>query len=477
MQSRLVLAVAIGLTLIIRLTLLAAAPDISYDAYHTLHLVQHIADTGMPLYSTDSAWGGARYTYMPLFYYLLAFSTILLPDKFALLIFPNIFMSAVPLLVYMIATQVSRDERPALIAALASVFVPLAYSETVVSAHPITLALPLLLLTYYYFLRLGRSPKDQLPFLVTVVALTLTHPISLVLIPAMALSVLLIRIQRTRFSHAMAEAALFTTVLMIWASLVFYKTALTAHGWGALWAGTAVPAGGIAAIAAAIGVVPLLLGAWASYEYLRQERSGAVHVVFAAALAVAALTAVRLLPLDIGLLVLGTFLCVLVAPAMELLGRMRSRSRWPSVYVLGFAALALLFVTTSAVPSIAAGIEALADTPSREERLAVEALARAAPGTVTHWDARHGYLLEAHGLRTVVNRQSLAHPRSATIAEEMSNISDTRSEIRLVELLNDHAVRAVVFAPGEAPGFMSSRCFPLLANYSYEVYHVRCVVQ
>ncbi len=475
MRKSVVIATAVAIGLVIRIILLLQAPGLSYAGYDALIQVKHIQDTGLPL-THSPAFGGGSYAHMPLFYYLLAFFSILIPSGTVALWLPNILISLLPIPVYLLAKELTPHDSAVAAVTLASPFVPLLYSATVIDATPLTLAIPLLLLTYYYFIRLSKTPRDQTHFLIAVIALTFTHPIALILVPAMAFTVLLTRIQRTRFSHAMAEAAIFTAFLTIWANVIIYKQALGYHGLATLTLQNSGFASGVSAVAAALGVIPLLAGSYAAYRYLREERSGPMHAAVALALVTAALIPLRLIPATTGLLVLGAMLIVLCAPAIGELYEAQARSRAPGVYTAVLLLGIALFAVTSAVPAVASGITPFNSTVTPQDQAITQRITHSVPGATVLWDEQHGYYLEYNGLHPLLVTDQRASADSRTVLSQVSSLQQAKSDIAILRVLQQYHVNVLVLSRNSTLP-LSERCFAPLYKNEMEVYHVQCVVQ
>ncbi|MBI2665042.1 hypothetical protein HYX12_00280 [Candidatus Woesearchaeota archaeon] len=66
-------------TLLTRLTLAFIVPNFTYESYFHLRQVEHIGQTGLPLYQDGLSYGGRELVFLPLFHYLAAFFDLFLP--------------------------------------------------------------------------------------------------------------------------------------------------------------------------------------------------------------------------------------------------------------------------------------------------------------------------------------------------------------------------------------------------------------
>ncbi len=470
MRVPLVVITTIVLTIAIRAALILQSPELAWDAYNTLLHVQHIAETGLPLIASETAWQGAHLQTTPLFYYIVAFTTIFLHPETAALWVPTLAISLFPIPIYLLSTQLTKNKKAIITATLASAFIPILYQQTLITASPLTLAIPLFFLAYYYFIRLANTPKHQIHFIIVTVALTLTHPIALLLIPAMAFTILLTYVQRTRFSKTLTEVTLFTAFLTIWANVIIHKTQLQWHGLQALNMSTERLTG-IPETAILIGVVPLIIGIWAAFSYLTEEKDIAAHALIALLGATILGMLTTLLSPTIALMIAAPTLILLTAGAIHKYAQAKRRARVPVLYTAAYILLTITFVITSAIPAIALGAESLQHTPTQTD---TEILAVLPQGETVLWNQEKGYYLQYHGMRVPYDNTLTAHPESITKTVLLNQIYDTRTEIRLIQALNTEEITVLVLENQTIP--IGDRCFTQLHN-QHEVYRLQCVVR
>lgn len=456
----------------IQTTILLQASGVTYDAYNTLTHINHIAETGLPLTQEAGTWQGATHSLQPLFYYLAAFMAILLPVTHAALLVANLATLAIPLLIYLLAREVSTQQPAPRVIALLSAFTPLLYAQTTLNATPITLAIPLLLASYYYFLRLGKSPRDQQLFIGYTIALALTHPISLLLVAATSTTLILQRVQDIKFSKSMAEATLFATFFTTWANLLAHTDTLRNHGLAAIIQPfTPTP---LATAATNAGLLVVLAATYAASKYLRSETNQSAHALIALATTTLALTLVRIIPTNTGILLLTLALLPLVAGAIETYQQSKHRSRLPSTYVIGSALIAILFVTTSAVPALALGHQQLQNTPTAQEHQLLDEL-EDVPRQKTHWDAKRANLLRYHGFPTANTNNQLLASNPQQVQQDLQRLQQANNPVTYIELLNNQQIKLVILDENHTRP-ITERCFTRIPTTNYEVYRLTCAV-
>ena len=474
-MKRAIIVVSVATSLIIRL-ILASQTGLSYDGYETLLQVQHIAEYAVPLYSNTASWGGSHYVFMPLFHYIIALTTIILPLSVALFLIPNVMFSLLPIPVYLLAREITKTRGAAEVVTIASAFTPLLY-QTSNQASPISLAIPLMFWAYYLFIRLGKTPKDQNLFIIAIFTLLFTHPIALLLVPAMALTLLLTHIQRTTFRKAQAEATIFTTFFFVWGYAIVYKNTLANYGIATFLIIREAPTLSTASLATLVGIIPLFAGTYAAFNYLVKERNEAAHAMTALGMMTLVLMITRIIPFLPGMIIFSTVLIILSAGSIELYVKARERSRLPSLYRAAYMLLLLLFVATNVVPAITYGIASLNDAPGREEQRVIEDMRWKVPkGSMVYWDQEKGHYLQAKGYSVPFDDNMLANPQSITIKREMDVLEQTSSQIQYIELLNKYDVDYVVL-PGISDRPITDRCFKMIIYGKTEVYKLECAVE
>lgn len=465
---------AILISAAIRIAILTQTTGPTYEAYNELTQIKHLAETGLPLINDPHTWSGATNAIQPLFYYLAAFLSILLPIPAAALTAANLAALTIPIAVYGLAKEITTQYHAPAIITLASAFTPLLYQQTTLTANPLSLAIPLLLGAYYYFLRLGKTPRDQKLFILLTIALAATHPLSLLLAAAMLVTLLLKRIQDIPISKAMTEATIFATFFSVWANLLAHAQILKTHGISAIIQTTPQPT--LATAATSAGLITLFAATYAANNYLREETHQSAHATIALAATTLAATLLQLIPTPIGLLLLSLALLPLAAGAIEQYQKSKHRSRLPLGYTLGALLITLTFLATSAVPAIAFGYEQLNNTPTLQEQQLIKELEET-PRLKTHWDSRRGDLLRYHEFPTASNLHPLTTQHPQRVLEDLHALSQANNPVRYIEILNRNDIQLVILEANHTRP-ITERCFENIPTTTprYEVYRLQCVI-
>lgn len=365
-RSTIILICFVALAL--RLVILAQTPTLAPEAYSTIRQVEHIRDTGVP-FLTDPQTGHAARP-LPLFSYLLAFGTLLLPNDFVYALFPNICAVLLHAAIFLLTLELTNNRAFAALAAVTSIFIPGYVQATTITVSALALAVPLLFFTLTLFIKLRKSKEKRWLLLALTVALLLTHPLSLLLIPTLLIALGLATLRRAHGLSIQYEYALFATALITWAHLLYYRDTILAHGLDAVHGNVptvvrAVTYGSpdILSLGLAVGVVPFGLALYAAYKEGVARHPG-IQTTIALAASGALGVAFGIVPTASGTIL---FACACIPLAAVGLQHLRSYGRTlhhPWLATLSATTILILFLFTSALATIVAiGSEPAAATP------------------------------------------------------------------------------------------------------------------
>lgn len=465
--------IAVLISAILRITILTQVTGVDYQAYQELTIINQIAETGIPQTQDPILWGGSETGIQVLYHYLAAFITLILPTPHAALLLTNLAALSIPILAYALAREVSTNQTSASIIALASAFAPLLYQETVLNTTPITLAIPLLLGAYYYFLRLTKTPRDQYIFLILASALALTHPISLVLPAAMVITLLLKKIQAIPLNKATSEVTIFTTFFTVWANLLLNSNILQLNQISALIQEPIRISIGQALTNT--GLLVVFAAAYATSRYLYQEKNPEAHTIISLAIVTLALTITQVLSLYVGLLLLSIALMPLCVGAIESYQKSKYTSRTPWAYTIVAGIFVIIFLVTNATTSVALGYTDINNTPTQEEQQLVQEI-RDQVNQPTLWNQKRGDLLRYNNIPSIISSNSLISSNSQQIKNSLTRLEQANNPVRYIQVLNDLGVSVIILNQGhDAP--ITQRCFQEIpTTTTYEVYRVICEI-
>jgi hypothetical protein len=490
-ESRTKYAIALlALTLLVlglRLLVSFQVEQPSYESYYALLQADSIRETGRMRSADPFSFGGRDYVSLPLFYYVLALFSLLVPKLFVLKILPNVFMAALVPLVYLLAHNLTKSRWASLAAAFFAGFSPVLFTSYLNSALPLSLALPMAAGLLLALLDLERHPGRAL--LLTTL-LTLLSPVVWLMVAMYLAYLLILMTERIRISSAVIEVALFTFLLAAWYTLITFKEVLYRYGFAML--NGALPIGVRQAtfteftfVAAfyAIGIVPLVLGTFAIYYTAFEVRSKSVFLIAAFGLVTLLAAALRLLPLRSALLLMSLAFVILSAPGFHFLLSYFNKTRIFAAASWLITALLILFVLSSLLPAIAAGIYPQS-SPSPNEFEALDWLrTNTRSASVILAAPKSGFLINYEtGRAYVADEDYLLIANPDRVLADIDTAYTTPSSVAAVEALERYGVTHIMVGPSENARYKAfgaivkdPACFPLLhQNAQVFIYGVNC---
>ncbi len=463
--------------LALRLIIAYQAEPYTYGAYFNIRQIHNIEVELLPSFSDPLYY--SAHTFMPLFHYLMAAALLVLPDELALKVMPNVLASTTVILAFLISKQLTKDSRAALFSALSAGFIPIFIAGTTNSVSEYALAVPLMLLALYLFLSIEKSAAL---YLATLLALSLAHPISLVLVAGLAAYLILLYVLEATQSRAELETVFFSVILTTFTVFLFYKELLLQNGLAGLWETSATqsfPSLNILGAIYGIGLLTFAAGLYMIYRTVTETRRKELHVPAGLALAIIMLMTARLIPLNPGLMLLGIVFALMAGEAyVKLLDYLKKThaARHTELIVL---VILLLFAFTSAIPPL---IQKQQATPTENELRAFEWLGSERDGTA------FANLNEGHLITAVANKRNFIDDRIPSSygqrIKDMETLYTTHSQITALGLLDEYGISFIVLTRSAAEernitslGYINKECFDLIfENRDAAIYRPLCRV-
>lgn len=430
MQNTKIIVIICAAALLLRIILAAQSPTLDYDAYSTVRQVEHIKDTALPLLQDPLAPHASAGVTFPLFAYIIAFSTLLLPDDIAYLIVPNLIAVLLHAALYYLILELTNSRNLSIIGATASIFIPSYLSATLLTLSSLSLAIPLLVVFLTLFLKLRKTKENRNVLLFVFALLAFTHPIALLCIPFLIISVILATIRRSRDETIQLEFALFAIFFLLWLYILLYRESLATIGLHTLFGNLPSDAIDVAygsvsltLLAVAIGIIPFGLALYAAYREGLAHHIG-IQATLALAISIVLVMTLKIIPLTTGLAVFSVVCVALACVGLQHLHNARKAFKKQHLSQAGIAVLAIIFIFTSVLSTVAAGLQAVHTTPPvafirgaqwLEENSPQDSLVLAPP--------EYGYMLQAVAKRPVyLNENYLAHENANELYEATQDI-------------------------------------------------------
>lgn len=485
------LALIFGLVLGIRLYFAFQTPYFSQDAYFNIRQVEHIRNTGWPLFKDDLSYSGRNFLFQPFFQYILAFFNLFMPLNLVCKILPNIFASCLIFIVYLIAKEITNSKSAALFSSFISGFIPIFFAETVNSVSVYSLVIPLIFFLIYLLIIINKNEKYIGYFIVAIIITALMHPSSFLLIIALLLYVLFIKLENLKQRRAELELIIFSTILVIWLNFIIYKNAFLIHGQFMIWQN--IPKllldqyfSQLSILSALyyIGIIPLISGIYIIYKYIFKKKNRKIYLLMGFAISTLFLLWLKMIQLKTGLVFFGVILVLLFIKFYSDSLLFIEKTKLSGYKKLFIALLFLVFIFNSVIPTISYTAQVVREAPSKNEIDAFLWLKNNSDEQdVVLASLDEGYLINAVAERkNVIDKNFLLIKDAEQRLEDARIIYTTYYETDAIPLLNKYNIKYIVLSKKSMEDYnivdlnyrTDEKCFELIYDKEVKIYKSLC---
>jgi len=473
------------LVLTVRLIFAFAQPNFTYESYFHLKQVEHITQTGLPLYEDPLSYGGRSLLFLPGYHYLIAFFDLFLPLEIAAKIISNVLISLILLLVYFISKKITHHHYSSLFAAIFSGFLPILWQTN--SLSPYDLFLPLTLLSIYFLMSLNKK-KNTYWYIGTVLLLSLTSSATALLIIGLLFYLLLSYIEKKKIEMEEIELTIFSLFLFIWVQLLFFKEILFREGYKVIWENIPpqilsvyFPKTSIFQSLILIGIVPLILGIYTTYKSLFQEKNRNIFFLFSLAISIILLFTLNLVRVKITLMFLGLIVTIIFAHFYLNARNYLNRTKLTRLKKYSPLILILIIGLTSIWPSINQALSQ--DAPSTEEIAAFMWIKEYTPPDSTILTTlEEGYLVNYVSQRkNFMDGHFYLIPDTKKRFDHLNDLYNTPYQTQAINILNQYHINYIFFSPKakeeyeiKTIGYLDEKCFKRVFDGTVKIYQSRC---
>jgi hypothetical protein len=475
------------LTLTVRLLLAFLIPNLTYESYFHLRQVEHITQTGLPLYHDTLSYGGRDLVFLPFFHYFMGFFDLLLPLELAAKLIPNILMALLTVIVYFISKKITNHDTSSLIAASIAGFLPVLATPN--NFVPETLFLPLIFFTIYCFLNL--SEKKYLYFyLISFILLSLTSSATSIIIVGFGIYLLLSFLEERQIKPEEKEVMLFSLFMFIWLQFLFFKKVLISTGIGFIWQNIPpaiileyFPHLSIPNAIVLVSVIPFLAGIGVVYQSLFQVKSRKMFLLISLVIATTILAWFRLLRFDLSLSFFGITLAILFSLFYQDLVMYVEKTKLSSLRK-NLLPLTLILLMVTIVP-LTIGTALKQSTPSIKEITAFKWLKDNSPQDVGVLSAlEEGHLVTYYSQRrNLMDNQFTLINNIGTRFSDLNNAYITPFQTQALSVFDKYKIQYIVLTPSaqlkyDIHGFnyLGEGCFKKQYDEETKIYQVECAL-
>ena len=334
---------------------LAPFVDVDDDSYYNLRLIEMIRDKGNMIAYDPLSYGGRDVITPQLFHGIMA---ILAFIPFSLKLFPEIFISTLPLIIYFISLELTKDENSSLITAFISSFIPIVFSSTVNHLSVYSLALPLMLLMFYSLLKI-KDKKFLILFIILSFIFPLVHASSFLFILSLLLYIVILVSESMSLSGIRKEAIIFSFFSMFLINFILFRKVFLQYGSSFVRQNIPDTAFNyyffnfsLSDSLVIIGVIPLVFGILGIYYGLSGKRKKDVLLLGSPILATFVLLLLKNIDVKVGILFLGLFLTLMTPLSIRRLLDYFKLTKWSKYYTHFVVVFLIIIAVFGIVPSL-----------------------------------------------------------------------------------------------------------------------------
>lgn len=474
------------LTLAIRLVLAFYTPNFTYESYFHFRQVESVTQTGLPIYHDQLSAGGKDFIFLPLFYYLAALFNLIIPLGILAKILPNLLLSSLTIIIYLIAKKITNDDKSALIASFTVSLLPILYSTN--NFTPNSLFLPLSFLTIYYFIKLQESKKYLYYYISSFLLLSLTSSAAFLLIMGFGVYLLFYFIENKKINRAEAELIIFSTFFLIWLQFLFYKNIFIKEGISFIWQNIPsemlkqyFPQVSIPAAVLLVSIIPFLAGIYTVYHHLFQLKSHKSVLMISLAISTTLLAWFRLIKFEVSLSFFGVILAILFAIFYHDFEEYLEKTKMPGVHKFLLPTAIILLLLTMIVPMLSNSLNQ--DIPIQEEIQAFQWLKENTPensGVLALLE--EGHLITYYGQRrNILDDQFILTENAQQRFQDLNDLFSTKFQTHAINLLEKHQVQYLVFSSKAQKKYQINKfnyvvgeCFKKIYDNETRIYLAKC---
>ena len=427
-------------------------PNFDSEAYFNLRQIEHITETGLPLYYDDLSYGGRTYFFPPFFHYMLAFFNLFLPLSLVGKIIPNLLISFLVIIVYLTAEKITKRKDAALFAAFISGFIPVLFARTIYTVSELTLVVPLVFLAMYCLMNI-QEKRFLYTYLIIILILSLTHASTFFLILGLILYLIISEVEIIKRNRAETELILFSTFAFLSIQALFYKKAFLMHGVSLIWKNMPLPIIAqhfsqisILGTITQIGWLPFFYGLYLMFKYIFKEKNKYIYMYISLVLPIVILLWLKWIEPPLGLIFLGATLSILFSEFYKITWEYFKKtkfSRWKWIFIV---VLTTTFLITSVGPAFYLAKGQLNEVVPSYKIEALEWLGN----RTEEKDIVLGALGEGHLItystkrKNVFDNNFLLIDNAAEILTDVEKIFSSQSRVEAIELLDKYKVDYII---------------------------------
>lgn len=462
------------------------------EAYFTLRQVEHIRETGLPLYDDPLSYGGKVYVFKPFFQYFLTLFNLFLPLAIVGKLIPNILASSLVIAVYLVSKELTNQDQAALFSAFISGFIPVFMAGTTNTLSSASMVVPLLLFAIYCFLTIKQERRIYL-FITIFLILAFTNSVYVVFLASLPIYLLFLKLERLPISKQEVEISAFSIFTALWIEFVLFKKYFLVHGPSVIWQN--IPSqilqlyfNDITAfdVLSGIGFIPVTYGAYSVFEHIHHVKDKRAYLVISFSFAAGLLLWLKLIRPETGLMCLGAAMAVLFSLLYTKTFGYLQKTRLNKYSGVFIALFVLAFTASSILPSLTATTASVNGALRQSELDALTWLEKySEPGETVLALPTEGHTITMLAKRkNVMDTNYLNTPNIGQRYTDVMGVFLARFETEALEPLSTYDVDYVYYSRNaraaldlrEPRYIRDEKCFRKIYDKYVRIYEVLCKI-
>ena len=402
-------------------------------------------------------------------------------------------MQIEPFVVFFITKELTRDAKAALFAAFASGFIPSFFSSTINSVSIYSFVIPLFFLTIYFFIKAESHEEYAYFCLFSFCLMILTNSIALMLVSGIFAYILLVRLEKLRWSWVEFEIAIFSLFLITWFYFIIYKKALLMNSYSIIWENTPsyVLNHTFSQITVMeslylVGIIPFVVGIYVLYNNIFGEKRKPIILLTSITLLLAAMLWLRMIKPLFGIYILGVILVILFGCYCKDLFDFIDNTKAPGFNRTISILIIIGLIMTSALPALIFARDHISNSLNEKENLALLWLKENTPkGAVVLAGISEGqYIASVAERKNVADSNFLMIKDANRISEDIHTIYSSEYETSVIPIITKYNISYIYLSSRTKDEqkidmiryTSDTKCFDLVYNDTIQIYQPLCQI-